>query len=255
MKNIMNHAKSHAKSSVMESSFRKRVLESSVLNPLSSESLSKLLSASLSTSLLTAVMVIGMSQAQAELVIHSEPAKLVQQQTTSFSKDVPNANMPTDASIIKLMQVMHIDEQIQSIVNGQQAAIDAINTQTQQQAKNRSQQANDKPLNKRQRQLQEQIQSVLGQYAKIMSNGIGEATDEQTLTQAYINAAKAYYTQSEVDAQIGFYDTEIGQSILAKQPQTTAAFLQKSLPADTSETEAQLGELLPQMKQIIKGIF
>ena len=88
-----------------------------------------------------------------------------------------------------------------------------------------------------------------------MSNGIGNATDAQTLTQAYISAAKTYYTQSEVDAQIKFYDTETGQSILAKQPQITAAFLQQSLPDDTSETDAQLGELLPQMKQIIKGIF
>lgn len=247
MKNIMNHAKS----SVIEPSFRKRLLKNSVLSFLSST----LLSASLSTSLLTAATVIGMSQAQAELVIHSESNNPVQQQTTSFNKGVSSANMPTDASIIKLMQVMHIDEQIQSIVNGQQAAIDAINTQTQQQAQNRSQQAYDKPLNKRQRQLQEQIQSVLGQYAKIMSNGIGEATDEQTLTQAYISAAKTHYTQPEVDAQIKFYDTEMGQSIIAKQPQITVAFLQQSLPTDTSETEAQLGELLPQMKQIIKGVF
>lgn len=242
----------HAKSSVIEPSFRKRLLKNSVLSFLSST----LLSASLSTSLLTAATVIGMSQAQAELVIHSESNNPVQQQTTSFNEGVSSANMPTDVSIIKLMQVMHIDEQIQSIVNGQQAAIDdAINTQTQQQAQNRSQQAYDKPLNKRQRQLQEQIQSVLGQYAKIMSNGIGEATDEQTLTQAYISAAKPHYTQPEVDAQIKFYDTEMGQSILAKQPQITAAFLQQSLPTDTSETEAQLGELLLQMKQIIKGVF
>ncbi|NRD70965.1 DUF2059 domain-containing protein [Psychrobacter okhotskensis] len=157
---------------------------------------------------------------------------------------------PTGTSIVKLMQVMHIDEQIESIVNGQQAAIDAINTQ-----QTRTQQKDSGKLNKRQRELQEQIQSVLGQYAKIMTNGIGNATDKQTLTQAYINAAKNYYTQAEVDAQIGFYDTVIGQSILAKQPQITAAFLKQSLPDDTSETEAQLGELLPQMQEIIKGVF
>ena len=47
----------------------------------------------------------------------------------------------------------------------------------------------------------------------------------------------------------------MGQSILAKQPQITAAFLQQSLPDDTSETEAQLDELLPQMQQIIQGVF
>lgn len=208
--------------------------------------------------LLSLVVVTLMSapiaNANAELIIHSEP-NTVNKDVNKIANQHNNKQAPTDVSIIKLMQVMHIDEQIQSIVNGQQAAIDAINMQTQNQAKKGSQQINDKSLNKRQRQLQEQIQSVLGQYAKIMNNGIGDATDAQTLTQAYISAAKTYYTQAEVDAQIKFYDTEMGQSILAKQPQITAAFLQQSLPEDTSATEAQLGELLPQMKQIIKGIF
>ena len=202
------------------------------------------------TTLLSAPIV----NANAELIVHSEP-NTVRKDTSDIAKQQMNKQAPSDVSIIKLMQVMHIDEQIQSIVNGQQAAINAINTQTKNQAQSNSQRGGDKNLNKRQRELQEQIQSVLGQYAKIMTNGIGNAADAQTLTQAYISAAKTYYTQAEVDAQIKFYDTAVGQSILAKQPQITAAFLQQSLPDDTSETEAQLSELLPQMRQIIKSAF
>ena len=197
-------------------------------------------------------------QANAELIVHSDTNQIQQSKTVTSAPynvrkidDVQSVNslLPTDVSIIKLMQVMHIDEQIQSIVDGKQAAINAINTQTQ------NQQVTDEPFNKRQRELQNQIQSVLGQYAKIMTNGIGNTADIQTLTQAYISAAKTYYTQAEVDAQIKFYDTAVGQNILAKQPQITAAFLKQSLPQDTSETENQLSELLPQMKQIVKGIF
>ncbi|MGP5500945.1 DUF2059 domain-containing protein [Psychrobacter faecalis] len=202
------------------------------------------------TTLLSAPIV----NANAELIVHSEPNR-VSKGTNNTAKQQMNKQAPTDVSIIKLMQVMHIDAQIQSIVNGQQAAIDAINTQTKNQNQSSNQRASDQKLNKRQRELQEQIQSVLGQYAKIMTEGIANAADAQTLTQAYISAAKTYYTQAEVDAQIKFYDTAVGQSILAKQPQITAAFLQQSLPEDTSETEAQLSELLPQMKQIIKGVF
>ena len=202
------------------------------------------------TTLLSAPIV----NANAELIVHSEPNR-VSKGTNNIAKQQMNKQAPTDVSIIKLMQVMHIDAQIQSIVNGQQAAIDAINTQTKNQNQSSNQRASDQQLNKRQRELQEQIQSVLGQYAKIMTEGIGNAADAQTLTQAYISAAKTYYTQAEVDAQIKFYDTAVGQSILAKQPQISAAFLQQSLPEDTSETEAQLSELLPQMKQIIKGVF
>ena len=197
-------------------------------------------------------------QANAELIVHSDTNQIQQSKTVTSAPynvrkidDAQSVNrpLPTDISIIKLMQVMHIDDQIQSIVDGKQAAINAINTQTQ------NQQVTDEPLNKRQRELQNQIQSVLGQYAKIMTNGIGNTADIQTLTQAYISAAKTYYTQAEVDAQIKFYDTAVGQNILAKQPQITAAFLKQSLPQDTSETENQLSELLPQMKQIVKGIF
>lgn len=202
------------------------------------------------TTLLSAPIV----NANAELIVHSEPNR-VSKGTKNIAKQQMNNQAPTDVSIIKLMQVMHIDAQIQSIVNGQQAAIDAINTQTKNQNQSSNQRASDQQLNKRQRELQEQIQSVLGQYTKIMTEGIGNAADAQTLTQAYISAAKTYYTQAEVDAQIKFYDTAVGQSILAKQPQITAAFLQQSLPEDSSETEAQLSELLPQMKQIIKGVF
>ena len=199
-------------------------------------------------------------QANAELIVHSDankiqPAKMAKSSSYSVNnidkERTISSQLATDISIIKLMQVMHIDEQIRSIVDGKQAAIDAINRQTQ----NKNQQASDKPLNKRQLELQNQIQSVLGQYAKIMTNGIGDTADIQTLTQVYISAAKTYYTQAEVDAQIKFYDTTVGQNILAKQPQITAAFLKQSLPDDTSATEAQLGELLPQMKQIVKSIF
>ncbi len=209
--------------------------------------------------LVVATLIAGTAvQANAELIVHSDANKI---QPSKMAKSSPysvkNTNkeqtvsnqLATDISIIKLMQVMHIDEQIQSIVDGKQAAIDAINTQTQ------TQQTSDKPLNKRQLELQNQIQSVLGQYAKIMTNGIGDTVDIQTLTQAYISAAKTYYTQAEVNAQITFYDTTVGQNILAKQPQITAAFLKQSLPDDTSATEAQLSELLPQMKQIVKSIF
>lgn len=215
---------------------------------------------SLSMVVVTISAVASLTQAQAELVIHNEPA---QQQSVSINRISANSDSinntafmnnnisPTDTSIVKLMEVMHIDEQIESIVNGQQAAINAINVQTQ----NPTESVGDGKLNKRQQALQEQIQKVLGQYAKIMTNTIGDTTDKQTLTQAYIKAAKTYYTQAEVDAQIDFYDTVMGQSILSKQPQITAAFLKQSLPDDTSETEAQLGELLPQMQQIIQGVF
>lgn len=194
------------------------------------------------------------TQANADLVI-SEPSQqitsIVQNPSSqSYNKQATNIQVPSDNSVIKLMQVMHIDEQIQSIINGQHLAIDVIDAQT-----DKAQQVDDEKLNKRQRELQTQIQAILGQYAEIMGETIGEATDEQTLTQAYINAAKAHYTQAEVDAQIEFYDSAIGQSILEKQPQVSSAFLKQSLPKNMNDSKDKLADLLPQMQQIFKGIF
>jgi len=199
-----------------------------------------------------------MSAAHADLVIHKEPtAKIVgvspvtARSTTTTAMPMNTATMPTEASIIKLMAVMRVDEQIEAIVDGQQAAIAVINerSNTGELAKD------DDELNERQRAIREQVQGLLGQYAKIMTGSIDEATDSETLTQAYITAAKAYYTQQEVDAQIKFYDNPVGQSILDKQPQVTAAFLKQSLPKDMSGTEEQLGQMLPQIKKIFKDMF
>ena len=223
-------------------------------------------------SLFTAVIGIifgcSIAQANAELIIEPSTqstiivskADAITQTDTSqkynavlTNSQLINTQAATESSIIRLMQVMHIDKQIAVIANGQKMIIDDINMQAGTQNK----QSNGYKLNKSQRELQTQIQSVLGQYAKIMSSSIGDATNVETMTQAYINAAKDYYSQAEVDAQIKFYDTTMGQSILAKQPQITAAFLKQSLPEgiNIDDTKNQLSELLPQMKKIFKDIL
>ena len=106
------------------------------------------------TTLLSAPIV----NANAELIVHSEPNR-VSKGTNNIAKQQMNKQAPTDVSIIKLMQVMHIDAQIQSIVNGQQAAIDAINTQTKNQNQSSNQRASDQQLNKRQRELKSKFRA------------------------------------------------------------------------------------------------
>jgi len=100
------------------------------------------------TLVVTTLLSTPIVNANAELIVHSEP-NTVRKDTNDIAKQQMNKQAPSDVSIIKLMQVMHIDEQIQSIVNGQQAAIDAINTQTKNQNQSSNQRASDQPLNKR----------------------------------------------------------------------------------------------------------
>lgn len=162
-----------------------------------------------------------------------------------------NQQIPTDASVLKLMQVMHMDEQIDAIINGQQAVSDILEEQG-----NKSR-VNEAKLNKRQRELAKNMQGVLAQYTKILAGGVQGTANKEELTQTYLAAAKAHYNQQEVNALIDFYDTQIGQSILEKNPKVTSEFLKASLPdeAEMKQTTEQLEELMPQIKQLIKGVF
>ena len=173
------------------------------------------------------------------------------QNGTTQNGIVVNQQIPTDASVLKLMQVMHVDEQIDAIINGQQAVSDILEEQG-----NKSK-VNEAKLNKRQRELAKNMQGVLSQYTKILAGGVQGTANKEELTQAYLVAAKAHYNQQEVNALIGFYDTQIGQSILEKNPKVTSEFLKASLPdeAEMKQTTEQLEELMPQIKQLIKGVF
>ena len=173
------------------------------------------------------------------------------QNGTTQNGIVVNQQIPTDASVLKLMQVMHVDEQIDAIINGQQAVSDILEEQG-----NKSR-VDEAKLNKRQRELAKNMQGVLAQYTKILAGGVQGTANKEELTQAYLAAAKAHYNQQEVNALIGFYDTQIGQSILEKNPKVTSEFLKASLPdeAEMKQTTEQLEELMPQIKQLIKGVF
>jgi len=173
------------------------------------------------------------------------------QNGTIQNGNLVNQQIPTDASVLKLMQVMHVDEQIDAIINGQQAVSDIVEEQG-----NKSR-VNEAKLNKRQRELAKNMQGVLAQYTKILAGGLQGTANKEELTQAYLAAAKAHYNQQEVNALIDFYDTQIGQSILEKNPKVTSEFLKASLPdeAEMKQTTEQLEELMPQIKQLIKGVF
>ena len=68
-------------------------------------------------------------QANAELIVHSDVNQIQQSKTVTSAPYIVrkiddaqsiSSTLPTETSIVKLMQVMHIDEQIQSIVDGKQ---------------------------------------------------------------------------------------------------------------------------------------
>lgn len=110
---------------------------------------------------ITSISAAWVVPAQAELIISSGVGSngsaiatittaqntISNQNGTTQNGIVVNQQIPTDASVLKLMQVMHVDEQIDAIINGQQAVSDILEEQG-----NKSK-VNEPKLNKRQREL------------------------------------------------------------------------------------------------------
>lgn len=199
--------------------------------------------------------------AYAELIIssgsganNSAVVKTVPQSNNSTNPSTGvtiNQQVPTEASVLKLMQVMRVNEQIDAIINSQRAVADILQEQ------NNKPSIDDKKLTKRQHEMAKNVQGILAQYTQILAGGVENSVTKEELTQSYITAAKAHYSQQEVDALIGFYDTPMGQSILDKNPQVTSEFLKAALPSEEEmkQTTDQLEKLGPQIKELIKGIF
>lgn len=240
----------------------------------------------------------GMS-GHAELIIHSDNQAITDMNQINTSpldnQQLPDMNVtramnvnrdvvPSEASIVRLMQVMHIDKQIDKIVAQRQQLVKVIQQKTDMNEVLSSDDMNEGAANQngighdeidtnttskngiesddessaRQQALRKQIQQVLTQYSQVLTDQLETTTDADKLRQAYIDAAKAHYTQAEVTAQIEFYQTPVGQSVLQKQPQVMATFVQRALPdINTSDatSKEQLQKMLPAIRQIFTDVF
>lgn len=76
-----------------------------------------------------------------------------------------------------------------------------------------------------------QIEAVIqNAWQKYQERLTGDAELRKTVFASFQQLAQKYYTQQEVDALIGFYDSPLGQSILDKQGMMIGEFTQ-SVPA------------------------
>lgn len=181
--------------------------------------------------------------AQAELIIQPTDTTLITASTVS---------QPTDASIDRLAQVLHIDAQIDAILAQQQAMNTAI-------GKIPSMTATTKPkgwgLKKWGEKKQYEVQQVLGKYSQIVVQNTDPVAQHQQMLEAYKASAKQHFTQAEVDAQIGFYETPMGQQILAKQPLVTQDYIEKAVPVVLGELPNNIEKVLPDLQKDIEKIF
>ena len=122
-------------------------------------------------------------------------------------------------SVQKMMRVMKVESQFDNSLNSTLQMI-------------RDQMVNSIPkhanISAEQRaQIEAVIQNAWQKYQEQLT---GDAELRKTVFTSFQQLAQKYYTQQEVDALIGFYDSPLGQSILDKQGMMIGEFTQ-SVPA------------------------
>lgn len=185
--------------------------------------------------------------AYAELIINTQPTEII-----SSSTVVTNTQTPSTESAKKLMQVMRVEEQIQTLMNAKNIAGEVASRAGQ--GGFRLPEVDESELTEEQRQIRRRIEQVMAQSGVILGQTVAESLDADKITEAYVTAVQTHYTQSEVNALIAFYDTPTGQSILDKQPQVTQDFLKAALPTVGNKNE-QGQQDLSDLMELMQGIF
>ena len=149
---------------------------------------------------------------------------------------------PSDASLKRLFEVQRMDallDQSFQRVGGMVLA----NPNIQNFLK-------DAPADKR-----PQLEAALRNHANRIVAEINTPQVRAQLRKATMDGVKTVYTQEEVDALIGFYGTEVGQSILDKMPRYLEATTNPMMTIVTEKYEKsnQNEKLVREIQQIMCG--
>lgn len=181
--------------------------------------------------------------AYAELIIQNNPVNGQTPVTTINELQT----QPTDASLDKLVKVLHIDKMIDEMIAQRQQAASMMKGLPQE-----------LPMDENagifSRHAQKQLKNIFVKYSTVLGQQLDQPISKQQLQQAYQAIAKRTYTQAEVDALNQFYETPMGQRILSKQSQVSSEFVQVMMPTLIGDT-SQLEKAMPSLQKDIEKIF
>ena len=193
--------------------------------------------------LVSSSMIMLVHPAYAELIIQNNPLNAQTPVTTINELQT----QPTDASLDKLIKVLHIDKMI-----------DEMLAQRQQAATMMKGLPEEFPMDENagifSRHAQKQLKNIFVKYSTILGQQLDQPISKQQLQQAYQAIAKRTYTQAEVDALNQFYETPMGQRILSKQSQVSSEFVQVMMPTLIGDT-SQFEKAMPSLQKDIEKIF
>ena len=193
--------------------------------------------------LVSSSMIMLVNPAYAELIIQNNPVNAQTPVTTINELQ----NQPTDASLDKLIKVLHIDKMIDEMLAQRQQAATMMKGLPQELP-------TDENAGIFSRHAQKQLKNIFVKYSTVLGQQLDQPISKQQLQQAYQAIAKRTYTQAEVDALNQFYENPMGQRILSKQSQVSSEFVQVMMPTLIGDT-SQLEKALPSLQKDIEKIF
>jgi hypothetical protein len=193
--------------------------------------------------LVSSSMTMLVQPAYAELIIQNNPVNA----QTPISTLNELQTQPTDASLDKLIKVLHIDKMIDEMLAQRQQAANMMKGLPQELP-------TDENAGIFSRHAQKQLKNIFVKYSTVLGQQLDQPISKQQLQQAYQAIAKKTYTQAEVDALNQFYETPMGQRILSKQSQVSSEFVQVMMPTLIGDT-SQLEKAMPSLRKDIEKIF
>jgi len=153
------------------------------------------------------------------------------------------AATPTDKSLRELVEVTQLNETIK-----QMSSKDSM-----QKLVNDSMISSvvSDDINNVQRQ---QLIAVISDYSSSIFDDAYIETINEAQIKAYMNVAKKYFTEAEVDAQINFYNSKEGASIIKKQPIMMQEYADEVRAITTEKVTTEMKKALPIMTKELKSL-
>ncbi|WP_352258489.1 DUF2059 domain-containing protein [Psychrobacter sp. TB55-MNA-CIBAN-0194] len=153
------------------------------------------------------------------------------------------AAVPTDASLLKLIKVTKVVEMMNDMSS------DSGITDQVTQSMLSSLLVDNLSTDQRQR-----LEGIVSKYSKEMTDNSDRDSVNQQVIKVYMETAKQHFDQTEVDAQIAFYSSKTGQSIIDKQPDMMKDYMAKVMPIVMKSTMEKVQDIMPRMAADIKAL-
>lgn len=154
--------------------------------------------------------------------------------------EAAQAAVPTDASLLKLVEVTKVVDTMNDMSNNSEMIEQAMLASIP-----------NKELNAAQRQ---RFDEIIRKYSREMADKNEAEKINKEVIDAYIQSAKQHFNQQEVDAQIAFYSSQAGQSIIDKQPAMMKDYMAKIMPIVMESTMKKMQAVMPKMAADIKAL-